>query len=99
MVGFKQFINETTKEEEYSSLVDEVMLLLQSEGATEFWIDDESTTIEIAGEDYIERKDGKVVKTSKLYKDGEITNYDLAISRLRDAVKAIKDGQIVVPQE
>jgi len=98
MVSFKQFLNEAGQEE-YAKLLDEVIALLTSEGAVEFWTGDESHTIEISGEDYIERKDGKIVKSSKLYKDGEVTNYDLAVSRLNSAIKAIKNGQAIVPEQ
>jgi hypothetical protein len=97
MVKFKNFLAEESQEE-YASLLDELNALLTSEGATEFWISDKSETIEIQDENYIQRKDGEIVKSQKLYKDGGVVNYDLAISRLKDAIKAVKAGNIVTSE-
>ena len=39
--------------------------------------------------------DGTVIKTQKLYKDGEVTSYDLACSRLKGFIAAIKAEQFI----
>jgi hypothetical protein len=39
--------------------------------------------------------DGTIIKTQKLYKDGEVTNYDLACSRLKGFIAAIKAEQFI----
>lgn len=102
MVKFKTFLNET-KQDDYSNLLDEVAILIDTVvGEQLVYVKKEGETyivIEISGEDYVESKitdgDQKVIKTSKLYKDGEIVNYDLAISRLKEYKNAIKNEQFL----
>jgi hypothetical protein len=36
-----------------------------------------------------------IIKTQKLYKDGEVTNYNLACSRLKGFIAAIKAEQFI----
>lgn len=105
MVKFKTFLNET-KQDDYSNLLDEVAILIDTVvGEQLVYVKKEGETyivIEISGEDYVESKitdgDQKVIKTSKLYKDGEIVNYDLAISRLKEYKNAIKNEQFLQMQ-
>lgn len=100
-IKFKTFIFEE-KSEEYSNLLDEIATLLDSAGQQMVWVkkDGESyIVIELNGEDYIESKvtgsDKEVIKTQKVYKDGEVVNYDLAIRRLKELKKAIENEQFI----
>lgn len=101
MVRFKKFLNEAS-EQDYAELLDQVAALLDTVvGDQLVWVSDngKKVVISISGEDYVESDmDGKVIKTQKLYKDGEVTNYDLAVSRLKAFKKAIEDEQFVTQE-
>jgi hypothetical protein len=96
--NFKQFLNEES-EKEYSDLLDKVATLFDTVvGDNLVWVknDGQKATVLISGEDYVLKDmDGKIIKTQKLYKDGEITNYSLGISRLKEFIAAIENEQFV----
>jgi hypothetical protein len=97
MVTFKKFLIEASTEE-YASLLDDVVSLLDATGGKQVWVKNggSKVIIAISGENYVESDmDGKVIKTQKIYKDGEVTNYDLAISRLKALKSAIENDQFV----
>lgn len=101
-IKFSKFINEAS-EEEYGSLLDDVASLLDTIGDQMVWVTDDGkkVVISLSGENYVQSDmDGNIIKTQKLYKDGEVTNYDLAISRLKAFKAAIENEQFVsAPEE
>jgi hypothetical protein len=108
VIKFSKFVKSITEgnTEEYASLLDDVMSLLDTTGGQLPYIKksgDTYTAIQISGENYVEIEvkgsEQNIIKTQKLYKDGEITNYDLAITRLKDLKKAIQDEQFVPTPE
>jgi hypothetical protein len=97
MVNFKKFLNEASMEE-YGDLLDDVVSLLDATGGQQVWVKNggNKVIITISGENYVESDmNGDVIKTQKIYKDGEVTNYDLAISRLKALKSAIENEQFV----
>ncbi len=98
---FKKFLNEAS-EEAYGNLLDQVNALLDTIGGQGVWVNNggKKVVISISGEDYVESEmNGDIIKTQKLYKDGEVINYDLAISRLKEFKKAIENEQFVGDSE
>lgn len=102
---FKTFINEAN-EEEYGNLLDDVASLLDAVGDQLVYVKksgDTYTCIQLSGENYVEIKvqgsSQDIIKTQKIYKDGEVTNYDLAITRLKDLKSAIENEQFVQQEE
>jgi len=97
---FKQFLIESA-EEEYASLLDDAISLLDTTQQNSVWVNDNGKKIiSISGENYVQMDmSGKIIKTQKLFKDGEITNYDLACTRLKNFIAAIKAGQFVQGEE
>ncbi len=97
MVKFSQYLVEANMEE-YSNLLDDVVSLLDATGGQQVWVKNggKKVIITISGENYVESDmNGDVIKTQKIYKDGEVTNYDLAISRLKALKSAIENDQFV----
>ena len=98
MVTFKQFLKESA-EEDYANLLDDAASLIDTAvGQNQVWVNDagKKVIINISGENYVQMDmDGKVIKTQKLYKDGDVTNYDLACSRLKSFISAVKAEQFV----
>jgi hypothetical protein len=97
MVSFKQFLEESAQEE-YISLLDDAVSMLETVGENQVWINDNGkrVIISITGDNYVQMDmDGTIIKTQKLYKDGEVTNYDLACSRLKGFIAAIKAEQFI----
>lgn len=98
MVKFKQFLKETA-EEDYANLLDDAASLIDiAVGQNQVWVNDDGkkVIINISGENYVQMDmEGKVIKTQKLYKDGDVTNYDLACSRLKSFISAVKAEQFV----
>lgn len=105
-IRFRDFINEAS-EEDYADLLDDVMALLDTIGDQLIYVEkngEKYKAIQLSGENYVEIEvdgsDQNIIKTQKLYKDGEVTNYDLAITRLNEIKKAIQDEQFVpVPED
>ena len=104
MVKFSQFLNEE-KNDEYSDLLDDVVALLDTVGDQLVYVGKSGssyTVIELSGENYVESKvtgsDKELIKTQKIFKDGDVVNYDLAIKRLKELKAAIENNQFV-PQE
>lgn len=105
MVTFKTFIIEK-KEDDYKELLDQIASLKTTVINNQLVYiskkDKTYTVIEIDGDNYVESEveNGKqeLIKTNKLYKDGNITNYDLAISRLKDYINAVKNEQFITLQ-
>ena len=76
MVSFKQFLVESAQEE-YISLLDDAVSMLETVGENQVWINDNGkrVIISITGDNYVQSDmDGTIIKTQKLYKDGEVTN-------------------------
>lgn len=97
MVNFKKYLIEASMEE-YGDLLDDVVSLLDATGGKQVWVKNggDKVIIAISGENYVESDmNGDVIKTQKIYKDGEVTNYDLAISRLKALKSAIENEQFV----
>lgn len=100
-IKFSEFINEAS-EEDYGNLLDDIAALLDTIGDQLVYVEKNGETykvIQLSGENYVEMEikgsEQNIVKTQKLYKDGEVTNYDLAITRLNEIKKAIQDEQFV----
>lgn len=105
MVKFKEFLNEG-KNEEYIDLLDDVAALLDTAGDQYVWVKKTGSSyivIELSGENYIESKitgsEKDVIKTQKIFKDGEVVNYDLAITRLKELKTAIENEQFIGGEE
>lgn len=100
-IKFSKFLNEAS-EEEYGSLLDDVSSLLDTVGDQLVYVKktgDSYMCIQLSGENYVQLKvqgsEQDIIKTQKIYKDGEVTNYDLAISRLKELKSAIENEQFV----
>jgi hypothetical protein len=100
-IKFKKFISEAS-EEEYGNLLDDVASLLDTVGDQLVYVKksgDAYTCIQLSGENYVEVKvqgsEQDIIKTQKIYKDGEVTNYDLAIRRLKELKAAIENEQFI----
>ena len=69
MVSFKQFLEESAQEE-YISLLDDAVSMLETVGENQVWINDNGkrVIISITGENYVQMDmDGTVIKTQKFY--------------------------------
>ena len=100
-IKFSKFLNEAS-EEEYGSLLDDVSSLLDTVGDQLVYVKKTGGSymcIQLSGENYVQLKvqgsEQDIIKTQKIYKDGEVTNYDLAISRLKELKSAIENEQFV----
>lgn len=102
MVNFRAFLIESS-ESDYADLLNDAMSLIDAAvGQNQVWVNDagKKVIITLSAENYIQMDtNGKIIKTQKLYKDGEITNYDLACTRLKNFISAIKAEQFVSAHE
>ena len=98
MNKFLEFLHEAS-EEEFKTLLDKA-LTLKTEiiKQDKVWVNDQGkkVLININQDNYVQSDmDGKVLNTQKLYKDGNITNYDLGIKRLKQFLTAVQNEQII----
>lgn len=105
MIKFKEFLKESSTEE-YTDLLDDVSVLLDSAAGQYIWVKksgDSYTVIELNGENYIEStitgSEKDVIKTQKIFKDGEVINYDLAVERLKELKAAIENEQFIANED
>ena len=98
MNKFMEFLSEAA-EDDFKELLNTALSLVSAKvKQDDVWItsNGKKVIIKINQDNYIQSEmDGKVISTQKLYKDGDVVNYDLGIKRLNEFIDAVKKDQII----
>ena len=98
MNKFMQFLKEAA-EDDFKELLNTALSLVSANvKQNDVWVNanGKKVIIKINQDNYIQSEiDGKLISTQKLYKDGDVVNYDLGIKRLKEFIDAVKKDQII----